>query len=140
MFEKNKRFGVIRNIYLYLVTAISIVLLIISAVSLINLALKEYVFDVKGWEELQDPQWQCGDDMLFYTYDANGKMVDKYADLTEKGKTQKKQECISNMEKQAELNHTNEIKDQLSWAISMFLVALPLYLYHWGVIKKENKK
>lgn len=140
MFEKNKRFGVIRNIYLYLVTAISIVMLIISAVSLINLGMKEYVFDVKGWDELQDPKFQCGDDILLYTYGPDGKMVDKYPNMTEEAKRQKKQECTLNLEKQAKLNHSNQVKSDLAWAISMFLVALPLYLYHWGVIKKENKK
>lgn len=140
MFEKNKKFPIIRNIYLYLVTAISIVMLIISAVSLINLGLKEYVFNVKGWDELQDPQWQCGDDVLLYTYGPDGKMIDKYPNMTEETKTQKKQDCVNNLEKQGKINHANQIKEELSWAISMFLVALPLYLYHWGVIKKENKK
>lgn len=140
MFEKDKKSSIIRNVYLYLVTAISIVMLIISAVTLINLGMKEYVFDVKGWEELQDPQYQCGDDVLLYTYGKDGTMVAKYPDMTEEQKAQKKQECISNIEEQGKINHANQIRTDIAWALSMLLVALPLYFYHWGVIKKENKK
>mgnify|MGYP003395998591 CR=1 FL=1 len=65
--------------------------------------------------------------------------------LKDTGKTKEqmkteKEECIKRVSERNKLQHQNQVKmDLISW-IAMLIVALPLYLYHWGLIKKEHKK
>ena len=44
------------------------------------------------------------------------------------------------MDKRNRMEESNQRKRQLSASISMILVGIPLYLYHWKTIKKETKK
>lgn len=137
--EQNHKVSIIRYIYLYLVTTISIVLIIIAAVWAINLVLKEYVFQVKDWNEFEE-YYECSDDTLFYTYDTKGLRVEKAPALSEAEKKTEKEECIKNTKEKRELQHSNDIKrDMVTW-LAMLIVALPLYFYHWGIIKKEARK
>lgn len=133
-----KKIGLIRAIYLYLVTAISIVLVLISTIGLIRLALNEYVFDVKGFEEI-DGYWECGETGL--SREITKPLIVGEATVAEEIFTEEeKAKCIAEADERRELQHINDLKrDLVNW-LSMFIVAVPLYLYHWGVIKKEGKK
>lgn len=134
------RAHIIRYIYLYLITAITIVMIIIAMAGFINLVLKEYVFQVKDYDQINGP-YECMDDQLFYTYDSAGKQVPRIAaPVTEAEKTVKKDECLKKAEEKMALNHMNDIKRDLAEYLAMVLVAFPLYLYHWGIIKRENSK
>lgn len=137
--EKAHKVSIIRYIYLYLITAISIVLIIIAAVQALNLVLREYVFNVKDWNAFED-YYECTDDTLFYTYDTKGVRVQKAPILSEEEKQTAKDECIVKTKEKRELQHNNDLKrDMVTW-LSMLIVALPLYIYHWGIIKKEARK
>lgn len=140
--EKTKKYGVIKYIYLYLVTAISIVMLIISSVGFIKIVLEEYVFEVKGWNELTDPKtyYECTDDTLFYTYDVNGKRVPKVVGMTKQEMGDEKLKCQKETQERYVLQDKNELKREIVWWLSMLIVALPLYLIHWGIIRKEGKR
>lgn len=122
----------IRYIYLYLVTAISIVMVIIASVGMINLVLDEYVFDVKSWEEL-DPIWECGEEG---DYGVKQPVESEEAlEMTE----EEKEECLAEVTEQREMRHLNNLKRDLVDWIAMLLVAVPVYLYHWKLIKKDAK-
>ncbi|MFA6550682.1 MAG: hypothetical protein WCT36_05020, partial [Candidatus Gracilibacteria bacterium] len=127
--------GIIRYIYLYLVTAITIVMIIISVVGFLNLVLKEYVLNVKDYIQVGGP-YECTDAQLFTTYDVNGKAIVQTAPvLTPTQMQAKRDKCVKTSEEQIALNHVNDIKRSLAEYLSMILVAFPLYLYHWGIIK-----
>jgi len=49
-------------------------------------------------------------------------------------------ECVKRAEERNTLQNDNQIKRDFAQYLAMFLVALPLYLYHWGIIKKEAQK
>ena len=83
---------------------------------------------------------KCQDDVLFYTYDQTGKQVAKDPALTEDQKQLKKDECVAKAEVRIEKRHKNDIKREIAELLGVFLVALPFYLYHWGVIKKDHSK
>lgn len=140
--EKAQKISVIRYIYLYLVTAITIVLIIISAIGLIKIALNEYVFEVKTWEQLEDPKlyYECSEDMLFYSSSPKGERVLKDPTKTRAEMDSEKEECLKNAKERREMQHINQVKTDLVWWLSMLIVALPLYLFHWGVIKRDQKK
>jgi len=121
-------------VYLYLVTAISIVLVLVSTIGLINLALSEYVFDVKGYGEIYRDNYQCGE------YGDGMKPVPDALSDEKVLTSEEAEECKKNLDAQRELEHTNDVKRDLVTWLSMLIVALPLYFYHWGIIKRENKK
>ncbi len=114
----------IRTFYLYLVTGITIVMILIGSVMLVNTALQTYVFNVGGYDVF--PYYEC-DQPKF--------VGEKQIERTEVEKS----ECNKNAEERSKNQTSNERRRSVSYAISMLLIALPLYLYHWRVIQKENK-
>lgn len=134
---KTKAMKIIRYIYMYLVTAISIVLIIISSIGLIRLVLEEYVFDVKSYEELRLTYFECGESDTFL--DSRGTALEGNSESVDLS-PQELEKCKARVDENRRLQHINNVKRDLVTWISMLLVALPLYLYHWGLIQKENKK
>lgn len=99
----------IRLLYLYLFSFVGLLISIIGSIQLVDLGLKNYVFRVSE-----------------YTY---------YVEPAVDGKqTISKEE----MEKRNKEEQSNQRKRQLSNSIAMILVGVPVYLYHWKTIKKEN--
>lgn len=101
----------LRLLYLYLFSFVGLIITVIGSIQILDLGLKTYVFKVSE-----------------YTY---------YAEPIKSpdGKTN----GIS-VEEQKQRNQTeqaNQRKRQLSTSLSMILVGIPLYLYHWKTIKKE---
>jgi hypothetical protein len=151
-FQKSDKVRILRYVYLYLITAISIILIIISAIGFINLILKNYVLGVKDWNELQSPAlYECSDGTLFpiaVAPDQQGMTPAKIAApvsaatsiLTEEQKAAKKSECIAQATERNHLQAVNTTKQDIANNLAMLLVALPLYLYHWSLIRKEGNK
>lgn len=139
---KSSKSGIIKYVYLYLVTVITIVMVIISAVGFLKIVLEEYVFDVKGYNELMDPKtyYECSDDTLFYTYDAAGKRVPKVVGKSKEEMEAEKLKCQTETQERYILQDNNELKREIVWYLAMLIVAFPLYLIHWGIIRKEGKK
>ena len=140
--EKSKKISTIRYIYLYLVAAITIVLMIISAIGFVRIVLNEYVFSVKTWEQLEDPKnyYECGDEALFYVYNEKGVRVLKDSSKTKEEMKQEREECLKKAGERREIQHENQIKTDLVWWLSMLIVALPLFLFHWRLIHKDYKR
>lgn len=87
---------------------------IIGAVQLVDLGLRTYIFKEAD----------------YYEYTARPVVV---------GESVKE----VNSEKEIELQKKNAVSQkqrQASTAIAQIIVGIPLYLYHWGIIKKNKKK
>ena len=134
----------IRQFYLYAVSIISLVIMIISTIGLLHLVIREYVLDVKSWEELDlmaDPKFsygECSDDVLFYTYGPTGQRIKKEPKLSEDQMEIKRNECQESARKRGEERQKNDVKRELSIWISMLIVSLPVYLLHWKMVRKER--
>lgn len=122
--------SIIRTIYLYMVTAIAIVLILISSIGLLNLLLKEYVFEIKSWEEMQDFSYQCDPKVMDPIGVQNKTVATKTAEEIES--------CIAKKQLEASEQAKNRKLEDLTWFISMLVVALPIYLFHWGVIQRDQ--
>ncbi len=109
----------IRLLYLYLFSLIGLLITVIGTIRIIQLTLNVYVF--KGADRYDNyPQP--------VNYSPDGKEVK----LTEK-----------EMEEQKvfqEKETTRQRQREVSGALAMILVGLPLYKYHWSLIKKDSKK
>ena len=100
----------IRLLYLYLFSFVGLLISIIGSIQLVDLAIKSYVFRVSE-----------------YTYYADQITIEKQTISPEE------------MERRNKEEQTNQRKRQLSNSIAMILVGVPVYLYHWKTIKKEQK-
>lgn len=108
----------IRLLYLYLFSFIGLLIAVIGSVQLVDLAIKVYVF--KGADRYNIP--------MVAKLDPAGRETI----LTDKEKEEQKRSQETETQRQRQR--------QASTAIAMLLVGIPLYKYHWSLIKKEGKK
>lgn len=103
----------IRMIYLYLFSFVGLLTVVIGSVRMVDLGLKVLVFK----------------DADRYEYSAVKPLGDAGETIDEQA-----------MKEQASREQTRNRQREFSGAIAMIAVGLPLYLYHWKTIQKENKK
>ena len=141
---------IIRTIYLYLFALVGLIMVVIGASMLINLGLKTWVF-TKADEQPQYASMPVMPTALeksgeVKTVESLVACSDKCS-LTAEQKTQLDQwlkdyqEARSSEKFQSSFDYkTQQRQRDAAQAIAFILVGLPLYLYHWVVIKKDVKK
>lgn len=115
----------IKIIYLYLFSLVGLMLIVIGSVRLVDLALKTFIF-TKADEPLIYPQ--------------------PYPPATERiSKDEKK--LLEEKEKyeQQQMEYERQLREQekqrtMANSLAMIIVSLPLFLYHWRIIRKEESK
>ncbi|MEK7635694.1 MAG: hypothetical protein AAB405_01230 [Patescibacteria group bacterium] len=117
------KYPLIRKIYLYLFALIGLVLITIGCVRLVGLALKTYVFTKAD---------------VYYEYPMARpvKIAPVEGSKTEEFQQPAKEEIEEYQQKQKTANRQREAAESLAFII----VGLPLYLYHWQLIKKDKKE
>lgn len=100
----------IRLLYLYLFSFVGLLISIIGSIQLVDLGLKNYIFKVSEYSYYADP------------------VVNEKQTIS-----------AEEMEKRNKEEQSNQRKRQLSNSVAMILVGVPVYLYHWKTIKKEQK-
>jgi len=103
----------IRTLYLYLFSFVGLLIIVFGSISILNTALKAYVFKDADKYEIYLGQGETNPDGTLATKEDIAKRQDK------------------------EL--TRQRQRELSNALSMLAVGIPLYLYHWKTLQKENK-
>lgn len=126
----------IRTIYLYIFALLGLVLVIIGGVRFIDMGLKAFVFTQAEEEQ-----------RMFYSprsYPSNieGLLDDERLSEDEVGLVKN---WIADYEEwQDRAAQVDPIRSrrhrEASMSLAMILIGLPLYLYHWTIIKKETKK
>lgn len=113
----------IRKIYLYLFTLIGLALITIGCVRLVGLGLKTYIFTK-------------ADIYIEYPIARPIKIAPVEGDKTEELQQPTKEEVEEYQNKQQTANRQRDAAESLA----MLIVGLPLYFYHWSVIKKDKKE
>ncbi|MCX6779090.1 MAG: hypothetical protein NTU97_02570 [Candidatus Magasanikbacteria bacterium] len=113
----------IRTIYLYAVSLITLVMIIVTASSLINLGLKTWVFTKADRPEFYDSYPAAP------VVDKNG-VVATSTTATDRELMKKDQEERYQIQKQTEAVRS----------FAMLLVALPIFFFHWHLTKKEKEE
>lgn len=118
---------IIKTVYFYLVSLIALMMVVFSTADLINLGLKTWVFpkaDQQEWRQLP-----CDVEM---PRSVNG-------EETEEMYQQRIAKCeaarINEDEARAIRNQRDAVRD-----LSFLFVGIPLFLYHWIIIRREQKK
>ena len=133
-----KKHSLVRTIYLYLFTLLGLVLLTIGGVRFLDMGLKAFVF-TKAEEEQRVVRLQPP---MLYQIEKIEKLQDEEG-LSEEEKTTIKRWLTDYEEweeRRSKIDYviTRRHRDA-SMNLALILVGLPLYLYHWQIIKKETK-
>ncbi len=137
-----KSHSIIRTIYLYAFALLGLVLIVIASVRFLDMGLKAYVFTkADDQERIYDKK-----PAVPYAIERIGETESQYD--VETVFTEKEKQAIRLMiEDYKEWKEKEEGIDPItsrrhrdaSINLSMILVGLPLYLYHWRIIKRESK-
>jgi hypothetical protein len=138
MAEK-KGHSLVRTIYLYIFALLGLSLIITGAVRLVDMGLKTFVF-TKADEErrlaVQQPP-------LAYSIERVEELKGEES-LSEEQKAAIDQWLADYRQWQERSSKIDYIEIQrqrdVSSSLSTMLVGLPLYLYHWGIIKREVRR
>jgi len=109
----------LRKSFLYLFATTGLIISIIGLIMLLNLGLKTYVFTKADYPCYQE---------RYVSPESRDGMT---AEEQEKIAADNLQNCLD--------QRTASKQNQASTAISMLLVGLPLYIYHWYRIRAENQ-
>jgi hypothetical protein len=125
MSEPNSKVIIIKNIYLYLVSFVALMMLVISTADIINIGLKTFVF-------------KNADNYRFGAKVA----CDFPREPGQEGGASalSPEECVERTKNQEENERLNRISDRersLVRDISFIIVGLPLFYFHWRVVRKK---
>ena len=136
----------VKPLYLYLVSIISIIVFIIGSVTVVNLMIREYIFDVHGsWFE--DPETQCeyiltGNDSI---YERKVRMpvpdtisTDNLTDMTREEREEMYNKCVERSSEKMEIQNRYNFANDMSRGIAMILISLPIFFWHWRLIKRDK--
>jgi hypothetical protein len=134
----NKTTKIVMTIYLYTVSLISLIFFAVGMGNLINTSLKAYIFPEA---EKRDYSY-CSN--YPYSYSAIEAEKIKEAGLTEEQKIDV-ENMIKDYKEWKEKNtgdtcYTSERQKRLLDAVTMILIAFPLYIIHWRMARKERKE
>ena len=128
----------IRTIYLYLFACLGLVLLTIGSVCFLDMGLKAFVFT----KAEQEQRYEINPPLLVYPVEKIKELENKEG-LTEEEKIAIKQWLIEYknwQERKPEVSYVAARRHRdASLNLSLILIGLPLYLYHWRTIKKEMR-
>ena len=134
-----KQHSLVRTIYLYLFTLIGLMLLTVGGVRFVDMGLKAFIF-TKAEEEQKLIYRQPP---MAYSIERVEELQSEEA-LSEEEKTAIKQWLADYKEWQEKISKINYIDSrrhrEASSNLATIVIGLPLYLYHWGLIKKEVRR
>lgn len=122
---------IIRNVYLYLVSLITLIMMVVSCAQLINLALITWVFPKADSSYLYYGPKPAPTSMRAPDEKRTPEQI-----ATDDARAQKQWE--EDKQHSEEQRIAQKYRD-LVQNISFLLVATPLFLYHWSVIRKDRK-
>ncbi len=121
--ESNSKVVIIKNIYFYLVSFVALMMIVFSGADAINTLLRSYVF--------------TNADNMYYSYPTCAMKTPSGVVGSDVIDCQKQDE---EMKKQAEQSRIANRDQSLVRDFSFILVGIPLFFFHWRIVRrKENK-
>lgn len=142
MIEKH---SLIRTIYLYLFALVGLALLIIGVVRFLDMGLKMFVFTKA--EDIDKIQQKYN--YPYYSIPVPVEKLQTYQESTSTELTNEEKTALKSwlanykklQEEESKIDYlVSQRQKEASNNLAMILVGLPLYLYHWRIIKRETKE
>lgn len=141
----------IRTVYLYLFSLVGLTLVIIGFVWLLNLGLKIFIFTEADKPESMQPMPPYPPYGAYDTRPMKAPLVSGINELAVKEEkiSVEEKEAIARWKadyeqwqtSQSKINYLRSRRERdAADAFAFILVGLPLYLYHWAMIKREKKQ
>jgi hypothetical protein len=134
---------IIRTIYLYLFATLGLIFLAIGAIRFIDMGLKAFVF-TKAEQEQRSMYKQPPMPYALEKIEGIVETEPGKTQLTELELTQVRQWLVEYRSWKENYGQIDPVVSQRhrdsSINLSLMIVGLPLYLYHWSVIKKEVRE
>ena len=137
-----EKHSLVRTIYLYLFTLVGLALITVGGVRFVDMGLKAFVFTQAEQEERIRHKYPP---TLPIQIEIEGY---EESEVTTQELTSKEKQAIKNwledykrwQEEESKINYLT-VKRHLkaSQNLAFILIGLPLYLYHWRIIKRETK-
>lgn len=131
--------SLVRTVYLYLFAVLGLVLLTIGGVRFIDMGLKAFVFTQVEEEQRLYP---LKPPMPYLPVDVEALQDEE--ELTDREKASIRQWLADYEDWQERSSKIDPVtarrQRDASINLALILVGLPLYLYHWGIIRKELRK
>ena len=139
-----KKHSLVRTIYLYLFALIGLILIVIGTVDFVDMALKTYVFtEADNQERIHDSQPLMAPRKVAQVAALGQVELDGDLELTEEQMKEVEVWLVEYKEWQDKQQKFDAVSSRrhrdASRNLAFMLVGLPLYLYHWSVIKRETK-
>jgi len=139
-----KKNSLVRTIYLYLFAIVGLTLLTIGGVRFVNMGLKAFVFTKSEEEEKlirQQPPVPYSVPKIEKIQQEIGEEKEAYFSEEEKADIEYWLADYNDWkERRSKINPvTTRRHRDASLNLSLILIGLPLYLYHWQTIKRETK-
>lgn len=129
--------GIIRTLYLYVAALIGLALVTAGGVRLVDLGLRATVFT----QAEAEMRMQRSFPPPFMPPDRMGRNL---SEMTPEERTAWSEWLASQRRWQAEMRRIDPVASQrartASSALAMLLIGLPLYLYHWRIIRRELRQ
>jgi len=141
----------VRTVYLYLFALVGLTLVIIGGVRLLNMGLKVFIFteadkldDYRAYPPFPPYGVLEPRSITKETPPEDIKVNAQTQELTSEEKTALNNWEIDYKNWQAQNGKVDYLKarrqQEASISLALIIVGLPLYLYHWAVIKRDKKK
>ncbi len=123
MMEKTDKIALIRTIYLYLVAFVSLMMITISVSDAVNVGIRTWIFPESDRYVIDCPMEPA---------------LLKPSDPEATPPIDPAIRC-DNMRKNEEFQRTTQRQRDITRDISMLIVAIPLFAFHWVLVQKERK-
>ena len=115
----------IKKVYLYMVSLISLVILVIAGIMLINMALKAWVFTEADNAYYYEPKLMCSE-----SKNPDGSVVPLDPNCSNPNYEQEQRD-------EEAKRRSAQRQSSAAQAVAMILVAIPVFFYHWKLARKE---
>lgn len=142
------KWKIIRLVYLYLVSLIGLVVLLVGGIELVNTGLKALLnvdanyYGTSAKQICRDPNYLGG---VYYGIKApmaNPVAVPakpeeiKPVDVN----SQSYKDCVKEQEEEQKKQSDNDQRRSIAEGLASIILGTPIWLYHWFVIQRDNKK
>ena len=122
--QPSSKVALIKNLYLFLVSFVALMMMVFSLADVINIALKTYIFTKA--------------DKDFYAYPEP--ICEPVKPMAKSDTTTPAAQCVSSAEqaKRADENRSAQRQRDLVRDLSMIIVGVPLFAYHWWLVRRKE--